>query len=87
MLEMSDDEYRRSSLRHLVWFVLRVPFARALRRRTLAAWIAAVPVAAIYHLFAVPLVVGSVVILLGLMTPMVLIALAMRLPGPWRSGR
>ena len=83
MIEMSDAEYRESSLLGLVWFVLRVPFGSALRRRTVAAWLLSVPVAAIYWAFAVPLVVGSVVILLLLMTPMLLIASVMRLLG-WR---
>lgn len=82
MLEMSDAEYRESSLLDLTWFVLRVPFARALRRRTFSAWISAIPLAAIYYAFAVPLVVGSVVVLLILMTPMLLIALVMRLLEP-----
>ena len=87
MLEMSDTEYRDSSLFDFVWFVLRVPFARALRQRSPAAWVLSVPLAAIYLAFAVPLVVGSVVILLILMAPMVLIALVMRLhgPGPHRA--
>ena len=79
MLEMSDAEYERSSLLGLVWFVLRVPFARALRQRTLTAWLAALPVAVLYEAFAVPLVVGSVAVLLVLMAPMLVIAALTRL--------
>jgi hypothetical protein len=85
MVEMSDTEYRQSSLLDLVWFVLRVPFARALRQRTVSAWILSIPLAAIYEAFAVPLVVGSVLVLLVLMVPMLLIALVMRLIPPWRD--
>ena len=87
MVEMSDAEYRESSLLDLVWFVLRVPFATALRRRTVNAWALGIAVAVPYYAFAVPLVVGSVVILLLLMTPMLVIALVMRLLGPRREPR
>lgn len=79
MVEMSDTEYHGSSLLDLVWFVLRVPFARALRQRTVAAWILSLPIAAVYLAFAVPLVVGSVLVLLTLMVPMLVIALVSRL--------
>lgn len=85
MVEMSDTEYRQSSLGDLVWFVLRVPFSRALRQRTAAAWILSIPLAAIYEAFAVPLVVGSVLVLLALMVPMLLIALVTRLLWPGRD--
>ena len=81
MIEMSDAEYGESSLLGLVLFVLRVPFAPARRRGAVWVWILCIPAALLYYAFAVPLVVGSVVILLILMTPMVLIALAMRLLG------
>ena len=75
MLEMSDTEYRQSSLLGLVWFVLRVPFARAMRQGTVPAWLLSIPLAVLYEAFAIPLVVGSVLILLILMSPMLVIAL------------
>lgn len=84
MVEMSDTEYRESSLLDLVWFVLRVPFAGARRRRTLSAWALSIPIAVLYEAFAVPLVVGSVLVLMVLMVPMLMITLVMRLPWPWR---
>ena len=82
MVEMSDEEYHGSSLLDLVWFVLRVPFAPALRRGAVTAWLLCLLIAAPYYACAVPLVVGSVVILLVLMAPMVVIALVMGLLFP-----
>lgn len=79
MVEMSDREYEESGLLGLVIFVIRAPFEKPLRRRSLSSWLLAVPVAVLYEVFAIPLVVGSVVVLLVLMTPMVLIAAAMQL--------
>ena len=78
MVEMSDDEYRGSGLAGLLWFVLGVPFGPALRRRTWSVWLAALPLAVVYELFAVPLVVGSVVAVVVLTSPMAVIAAVLR---------
>lgn len=87
MLEMSDAEYERSGVLDLVWFVLRVPFARAIRRRRASAWLLALVLAVPYEAFAIPLVVGSVFVLLVLMSPMLVIAGAMRMGAAARLPR
>ena len=74
MIEMSDEEYGRSGVLALVAFVLGVPFGAARRRKTAVAWALTIPLALAYEAFAVPLVVGSVLVVVVLTSPMLLIA-------------
>jgi hypothetical protein len=79
MIEMTDEEYGRSGLLAVLWFVLGVPFTIARRRRTVVAWMLTIPAAVLYELFAVPLVVGSVLGVVVVTSPMLVLAGVLRL--------